>query len=351
MVLEERKKEFYDAIKEKVGETLTDDQIRGIVEKFDLEDGKIPQIVITANPKEFENKTRIYNYRGATQERGDASTKIDVLIGDYAPGIDDIYEDNSGIPTETHEMSDFSIGQIQVAVVIAENTGRYADEEHSEAIHIYIPDEKEYPENVSFKQMVLEERKKEFYDAIKEKVGETLTDDQIRGIVEKFDLEDGKIPQIVITANPKEFENKTRIYNYRGATQERGDASTKIDVLIGDYAPGIDDIYEDNSGIPTETHEMSDFSIGQIQVAVVIAENTGRYADEEHSEAIHIYIPDEKEYPENVSFRQMMLENGKSELERREEQLTALEGVERQINKAEALINEQNKNKGQGIGE
>lgn len=44
MVLEERKKEFYDAIKEKVGEKLTDEQIRGIIEGFNLEDGNIPQI-------------------------------------------------------------------------------------------------------------------------------------------------------------------------------------------------------------------------------------------------------------------------------------------------------------------
>ena len=56
MILEERKKEFYDAIKEKVGEKLTDEQIRGIVEKFNLENGNIPQIITTTNPYKFEKR-------------------------------------------------------------------------------------------------------------------------------------------------------------------------------------------------------------------------------------------------------------------------------------------------------
>lgn len=144
--------------------------------------------------------------------------------------------------------------------------------------------------------MLLEEIKKEFYDVIKEKVGEKLTDGQIKVIVEMFDLEDGSIPQIITTSDPKEFEKNTRRYNYRGATQERGDASTQTDVLIWDYIPGIDDIYEDDhTGLPTETHEMSDFSINQVQVTVVIKDDTYKYTDEEHSEAIHIYIYQKKE--------------------------------------------------------
>lgn len=197
--------------------------------------------------------------------------------------------------------------------------------------------------------MLLEERKKEFYDVIKEKVGGKLTDEQIRGIVEMFNLEDGSIPQIITTSDPKEFEKNTRRYNYRGATQERGDASTKTDVLIGDYMPGIDEIYEnDYTGSPTEKHEVSDFSINQIQVTVVIKEDY-TYTNEDYSEAIHIYIPEEREYPENVSFKQITLENGKSDLEVRNEQLTALEEEARTISKAEALIEQQKT--GQDIGE
>ena len=174
MILEERKKEFYDAIKEKVGEKLTDEQIRGIVEKFNLENGNIPQIITTTNPYDFEKSSRrnkdIFEHSWAGSRKD--ITETDVLIGDYKPGIDDIYEysenGNTSEPQESHEMSDFSINQVQVAVVmkstIDDFNGNNIDE-YNESVQIYLPEEKEYPENVSFKQMVLEERKTKFYKA------------------------------------------------------------------------------------------------------------------------------------------------------------------------------------------
>lgn len=206
--------------------------------------------------------------------------------------------------------------------------------------------------------MVLEERKKEFYDAIKEKVGEKLTDEQIRAIVEKFNLEYGDIPQILTTTNPHEFEKRSRrkkdIFSHSWAGSRK--AITETDVLIGDYKPGIDDIYEysenGDTREPEESHEMSDFSINQIQVAVVMESNTDHFNGnniDEHSESVQIYIPEEREYPENVSFKQMVLENGKSDLETRNEQLTALEEEARTISEAEALIEQQKT--GQDIGE
>ena len=198
--------------------------------------------------------------------------------------------------------------------------------------------------------MVLEERKKEFYDAIKEKVGEKLTDEQIRGIVEKFNLEDGNIPQIITTANPYEFEKSTRrnkdIFEHSWAGSVEN--TTETDVLIGDYKPGIDDIHDysenGNTSSPQESHEMSDFSINQVQVAVVMESTIDDFNGndiDEYSESVQIYLPEEKEYPGNVSFKQMILENSKSDLETRNEQLTALEKEERKISEVEALIEQQ----------
>ena len=359
MILEERKKEFYDAIKEKVREKLTDEQIRGIVEKFNLENGNIPQIITTTNPYKFEKSSRrnkdIFEHSWAGSSKD--ITETDVLIGDYKPGIDDIYEysenGNTSKPQESHEMSDFSINQVQVAVVmestIDDFNGNNIDE-YNESVQIYLPEEKEYPENVSFKQMVLEERKTKFYKAIKEKVGEKLTDEQIRGIVEKFNLENGNIPQIITTTNPYDFEKSSRrnkdIFEHSWAGSSKD--ITETDVLIGDYKPGIDDIYEysenGNTSEPQESHEMSDFSINQVQVAVVmkstIDDFNGNNIDE-HNESVQIYLPEEKEYPKNVSFKQMIAENSKSDLETRNEKLTALEDEERKISEVEALIKQQ----------
>ena len=334
MILEERKKEFYDAIKEKVGEKLTDEQIRGIVEKFNLENGNIPQIITTTNPYDFEKSSRrnkdIFEHSWAGSRKD--ITETDVLIGDYKPGIDDIYEysenGNTSEPQESHEMSDFSINQVQVAVVmestIDDFNGNNIDE-YNESVQIYLPEEKEYPENVSFKQMVLEERKTKFYKAIKEKVGEKLTDEQIRGIVEKFNLENGNIPQIITTTNPYDFEKSSRrnkdIFEHSWAGSRKD--ITETDVLIGDYKPGIDDIYEysenGNTSEPQESHEMSDFSINQVQVAVVmestIDDFNGNNIDE-YNESVQIYLPEEKEYPKNVSFKQMIAENSKYDFEK-----------------------------------
>ena len=152
--------------------------------------------------------------------------------------------------------------------------------------------------------MVLEERKTEFYKAIKEKVGEKLTDDQIREIVKKFDLEDRDIPQIITTTNPYEFEKSTRrkkdVFEHSWAGSR--ETTTETDVLIGEYEPGIDDIYKYSENgetrTPEETHEMSDFSINQVQVAVVmestIDDFNGNNIDE-YNESVQIYLPEEKE--------------------------------------------------------
>lgn len=203
--------------------------------------------------------------------------------------------------------------------------------------------------------MLLEEIKKEFYNSIKERVGEKLTDDQIMEIVEKFNLEDGNIPQIMITSDPKEFEGNSRrrkdIFEHSWAGSTR--STTETEVLIGDYEPGIDDIYEysqnGDTREPEETHEKSDFSIDQIQVAFVIRD----YADHfngnninRYNESVQIYIPEEREYPENVSFKQMK-GNAKSDLEKRNEQLTELEEEAERISKEEAL----QQKSGQYIGE
>ena len=96
---------------------------------------------------------------------------------------------------------------------------------------------------------------------------------------------------------------------------------------------------------------MSDFSANEIQVAVVMENYSNHYNGEdidEYSETIQIYLPDEKQYPAKVSFKQL-LEKSKSNLEKRNHQLEALEAEARTISEAEALIDQQKE--GQDIGE
>ena len=105
-------------------------------------------------------------------------------------------------------MSDFSLNETQVAVVLSDYSDDFNGEdidEHSETIQIYLPNEKQYPTKSSFKQMVLKERQENMYQAIKDKVGDRLTDDQIKAIIGRFNFESEKVPQIEVTENPYEF--------------------------------------------------------------------------------------------------------------------------------------------------
>ena len=157
-------------IKQKIGEKLTKEQIEQIISGIDLENEEVPRISVTSNPYDFEKYTRRkedifeHSWAGATRDYVDTQ----VLMGDYEPGIDKRYEysengDNRS-PEEEHEMSDFSMNQIQVAKVNSDYMDNFNGndiEEHKETIQIYMPNEKEYYENVSFKKMVLEKENNE----------------------------------------------------------------------------------------------------------------------------------------------------------------------------------------------
>ena len=364
MVFETNRNKLYQAIKDKVGDRLTADQIKLITERFDLDDEEFPQIEVTENPYEFEKETRInedifeHSWAGSTVSK----RETDVLLGDYQPGIDSRYQysqnGDTRSPEEKHEMSDFSLNEAQIAVVLSDYSDHFNGtdiDEHSETIQIYLPNEKQYPSKSSFKQMVLKERQKNMYQAIKDKVGDRLTDEQIKAITGRFNFESEIVPQINVTENPYEFEKNSRRHR---DTFEHSWAGSKVrktetDVVIGDYQPGIDSIYQysenGDTRLPEEKHEMSDFSLNDAQVAVVSSDYSDHYNDAsiaEHSETIQIYLPNEKQYPTQMKFREL-LEKDKSALAKREEQLQALEKEEHTISEAEALINKQIQKDGQ----
>ena len=361
----EKTKEIYDMIKQKIGEKLTKEQIEQIISGIDLENEEVPRISVTSNPYDFEKYTRrtedIFEHSWAGSTRNYVDTQV--LMGDYEPGIDKRYEysenGDNRTPDEEHEMSDFSMNKIQVAKVnrdYMDNFNGSDIEEYDEYIQIYIPEEKKLPKEISFKQYVLNKRREKMENKLKEILGDKINLNQIDKIIETIDFEKEKVPEIVTISDPYEFEKKTRRsedifeHSWAGATRDYVDTQ----VLIGDYEPGIDKRYEysengDNRS-PEEEHEMSDFSMNQIQVAKVNSDYMDNFNGndiEEHKETIQIYMPNEKEYYENVSFKKMVLEKENNEKNPIVEEIRKLASKKVEIKdkeqKAKKLANEYEK--------
>ncbi len=315
---------IFKLVKESVGERMTDEQIREIIEKPYLEEDEQLEVLVTSDPREFEEKTRkkkdIFEHSWAGRTADVSYT--DVLLGDYEPGIDDSYQfsDNGNIENKTnsHKISDFLLNEMQVAFVDNEYSDTYNGNNmfsEEKSLVIYLPDEEKYPEKSSFKEMILKERFEKLSEAIVEQTGDKLTYEQIKGIIEKVDLEDIELPEIVVTSDPFDFDEQARL---KKDIFEHSWAGRKVDisytdVLLGDYQPGIDDRYEysDNgeSQGPRENHQKSDFALDQLQVTLINKDVSDHYngnEKDELSKKIIIYLPDELQYGKLSRFSELV---------------------------------------------
>ena len=221
----EKMMQIYNSIVAAVDGKLSEEKILELLEQLGAGTQGVPIIKIFSDPNEFEASTRrksdvyAHSWAGKTAEK----TETWVLLGDYEPGIDDVYNysDNGNmLPTEeTHEMSDFSIDQIQAAITVETNFSNYnGDErdEYEEIIQLYLPGELDVSKGNKFKQIVLQQRAQQLFDSIKATVGVRLTDEQIHSIVRQYDFENMDIPEIVVSTDFHILQsptNKTRTTN------------------------------------------------------------------------------------------------------------------------------------------
>lgn len=333
-----KKEEVFKTIKEKVGEKLNDEQINELIGTWNFEQyDAVPKIVITDDPYEFERKTRQEEFEDYQYNNGTAWTTIntEVLLGDYAPGIDISNLSGSYEKILKHEMADFSLNEPQVAVVTHEYIDKTYDndtEKYDETIYVYAPDKVRFSDKLSYKNMVFDSRRKELFDKLKESVGEKLTDAQLKSIVQGFEIEaDEELPKIFITNDPIKFESETREDD---SSMNNGSTLTSTNTLLGDYEPGIDGNY-----IKEEEHKKGNFSINQLQVAYSSMEYHDNLEDY-GTDGIYIYIPEEKDYPQDVSFQSLLV--SKSKLAQKETELSRLESEAQTLSEAEQLIERKN---------
>ncbi len=314
-----------------VGDRLTDEEVKQIAVKITLREEEKLETFVTPDPHEFEGLSRRKNEllidNNWNRERKDI-VNIEVLFGDYLPGLDDTYEyldDGDNEDTiEEHVMSDFSLNQVQVALIDEDYSDTFNEigvEEHAKIIAVYLPEEKAYPDNLRFKEMVLEERAKQLFEEIKKEVRHKLNDKQIKEIVEKINLE-GEFPEVEVIRNPDWFETSTRPEKEMlkdDVSDSYSESVTKTDVLLGDYEPGKEYLYEHVKSIDaTETeveHEMGDFFVNKPQVALVDDKHTEYIDYSEFSDSpctrlstktVVIYIPNERLYRENLKFSELV---------------------------------------------
>lgn len=320
----EKMMQIYNSIVAAVDGKLSEEKILELLEQLGAGTQGVPIIKIFSDPNEFEASTRrksdvyAHSWAGKTAEK----TETWVLLGDYEPGIDDVYNysDNGNmLPTEeTHEMSDFSIDQIQAAITVETNFSNYnGDErdEYEEIIQLYLPGELDVSKGNKFKQIVLQQRAQQLFDSIKATVGVRLTDEQIHSIVRQYDFENMDIPEIVVSTDFHIFEETTRKQenSFEHSWAGRKTVNKIPNVLLGDYIPGLDGFYEysDNGNMqePEEIHEASDFSVNQVQVVALEEEKYSDYNEDYESEiarTLQIYLPPDIEYTDVVSFKEII---------------------------------------------
>ncbi len=331
--------DLFEVIKEKVGGKLSDEQIMEITQKVDVNEQV--EVVVIDNPIEFEKKIRNRNeehyidnvqefgYIGSKKSNRNVNSKV--LLGDAKPGICSITENidhGSEYTEEEYKMTDFSINEVQVIETIDNETeekeiedGYY--EARKKMIYVYVPTKENEVSKKSFKQYISEKYATKLFSAIKERVGNKLTDEQINGIVEKsldeeelfrnYSLDYNRIiPEIVVTDNPYEYDKNIlqleQTYDESEHDYEDIGHSIETDVLFGDCEPGSEYEHEDGS----KSGVYSDFSVNKVQVAIVKDnkwESTRTTNFSYQNDIIQIYMPNEREFQEDVRFSELVERN------------------------------------------
>ena len=292
---------------EKVTQTpLPEEVIQNIRSKCSLLP-KTPEIRITSKPQEFDSYARITNtfYQGSFGDSYRERTNTNVLYGDYKPGtsLTKDYPNNLHISVESHEVSDFSLNKMQVAL----STAVY--DENSNILVIYIPEVREWDE-VSFKKFLENEQKQTLLKQLREKTKGKVTEEELHQLVDNFDFSDG-IPDIEIISDPEKFDDATRETTDVYSDTFENDNSLDIDVktLYGNFQPGSNIVFEHRGYISStsESYNSSDFNLNSIQIVFVKNYQYRRFYNrksEKEDSSIVIYLP-EKEYEEK-SYREFV---------------------------------------------
>lgn len=279
-------KKLVEQIVSAIPEELTDEQIDAISTKCATLKHR-PEIKITSDPKEFKSATRegktVYNDCWIGKEV--SSIISSTLYGDY-------------------QQSDFSINKMQIALV------NDIHNEHSSQLVIYVPEKREY-DVTSYKEFVKNELRKSLCESIKMAANEMLTMPEIKRFIEEYDFSKG-MPEIKTTSDPREFDSNAKERSEElidSSSETETDSKTRTKTLYGDYQPGMEDVYEydKTKNSPYEECTSSDFSLSEVQVALVTNITFhSHHGKEEGKETttIVIYLPDEKEYGVD-SFKQL----------------------------------------------
>lgn len=324
------KERNFRELKESIGELVTDEEKLEIVLQYDFKDGETPKVNITQDPDVFASSV-------ATSIVGSEEKRIEteVLSGDLVPSVDEIRDDE----VKSLQMADFSMKKIQIALV-RKIEGFYG-EKISEYIQVYIPEQKEYPQGDSYFQMTAEKKYNQFFMMIKDQVGDKLTDEQISNILEDVYLGDEK-PPVIVTSDPRKFGAQAAVEENIDDDTYTGDHVQKtLELMDGDCEFGYYDVCKrrDTSGITTYSSEdraMPNFSTDTLQIVRVQIQN--RYEPDEDKMEIYIYIPEEKEYPEDVSYKTMIINDRAKKLHDDIKKKTEGKLTEEQIN---AIVQQQ----------
>ena len=158
--IKENKNQFKEQILKESKGTLESAEIDKLIENVIDENGNLPGIICTSDPKAFD-ESALEKYI-----EGEEESHTDVLEGDYQSGI--ISVDYSKMSV-TKEMSDFSMDKRQVA--LKKFNSRYFDKYYDgRCLVIYEPEDKEFGYKTSYKNMLIEERQSALKKAIEEKL-------------------------------------------------------------------------------------------------------------------------------------------------------------------------------------
>ena len=308
---------------EELRKFLTEEEIQKVLSHM----GTDIKVKVTSDPKEFEEKTRRLSDELSHSWAGASETRIDteVLVGDYAPGLHSEYvyseNGNMGEPVVEDEMADFTLSGVQIAKVRHSYESTFSSDMDSDydytEIVIYIPDEKAQETYETFKEMIKKERREALIKKIKEKVGDKVPDDVIEQIVDRYDLLIGKEPEVIVTSDPKSFDERSRKDESDVSHSWAGrDLYTKEPVVVlGDYQSGESKVYEYYKNgtltVQEKSDTLSDFSMDKPQIVLTYAEydySLSEPSSEGIDNAIVIYLPDLKKvaHKKVSSFKEMI---------------------------------------------
>jgi len=284
------------AIQKATGTEISDEMVRNIKNKC----GYLlttPEIKITSNPKEFDSNARITKsiYERSSGKLYKEYTHTDILYGNYEPGTSFLNYYNN-ISTEKHELSDFDMTTMQIALSINDTN------EYSNSLVIYVPEVREY-EEASFKTFMEKEQKQTLYESLLEKTAQKVPEEELQKLVDSFDFSNG-IPEIEVISDPEKFDEATKVYMdiYTDSFTNENALCLDSSTLYGNYKSGSDIIFEHRGSISSisETETLSNFDLNGVQIVLATNTQSHRYynsTSEKENTSIIIYLP-EKEYEE-----------------------------------------------------